>query len=197
MSDLNNNSIQSLRAEFDKFVADSCVSGQCDTDLENPEEEQENPEDFPYFVEELAKKLLNPEISGVNLSRIDLKRISDTLDEGVAIQSRLRMLKALTRHKKDKNELRPLFDEIKLHLNGRVLIYKEIKESYNSSAFVFNSYISKVERTSNMLDRILENYSEIDSTASPLNLDAIMEEQKAEGEEMAKNRKNRKSEKEF
>jgi hypothetical protein len=183
--------INSLKEEFDKFVAEKCITGECDTDLENPEEEPDNPEDYPYFVEELATKLLNPEISGINLSRIDLKRISDTLDEGIAIQSRKRMLKALTRHKRNSDEIKPLFDEIKLHLNSRILIYKEISDAFKSSSYVFENYTQKVEKSTKMLDNILENYSDIDSTAQPINLDSVMEEQKAEGEKMALKKQNK------
>ncbi len=164
-----NNNLDSLRNEFEQFVAEKCSTsedGSCETGEEEiPEEE------LPYFTEELSKKLLAPEYSGVNLSRIDLKRISDELDDSVAIQDRKRMLKAILRHKQTKEELKSIFDMVELHMNGRVLIYREIAEAYPSSADVMNSYIEKVDRMRRTFKRIIDDFEDMNPEAEPIHFD--------------------------
>jgi hypothetical protein len=161
------NNINALRQEFENFVAEKCTTADCST-----EGNEEIPEDeLPYFTDELSKKLLAPAIAGVNLSRVDLKRVSDILEDSIAIQERKRMLKALLRHKQTKAELKKLFDNIEPHLNGRLLIYKEIAENYPASAHIFNDYISKVENMKLTFKRIVEDFEEMNPDADPIHFD--------------------------
>ncbi len=165
-----NNRLKDLKSEFEQFVVEKCSTEECNT----TDETEEIPDDeLPYFTEELSKKLLAPAIAGVNLSRIDLKRISDELGDSIAIQDRKRMFKALLRHKQTKQELETLFHQIELHLNGRVLIYQEIAEVYPSSAKVFNEYISKIEKMKLTFKRIVDDFEEINPDANPINFDDI------------------------
>jgi len=165
-----NNDLASLRKEFEEFVVEKCSSEEgCST-----EGEEEIPkEELPYFTEELSKKLLAPAISGVNLSRIDLKRISDDLGDSIAINDRKKMLKALLRHKQTKEELERLFNNIELHLNGRTLIYEEIAEAYPSSAHIFKEYIKKIEDMKLTFKRIVDDFEEINPDADPIHFDDI------------------------
>lgn len=165
-----NSRLDSLRNEFEQFVVEKCSTEEgCSTEGEEeiPEEE------LPYFTEELSKKLLAPEVSGVNLSRIDLKRVSDTLGDSIAIQDRKRMLKALLRHKQTKDELEKLFSNIELHLNGRILIYEEIAEAYPSSADIFKGYIEKVEKMKLTFKRVVDDFEEINPEADPIHFDDV------------------------
>jgi len=173
-----NNDIESLRNEFEKFVAESCIAddGSCNTD--NPQEESD--EDLPFFVDELLTKLLSPEHCGVNLSRIDLKRISDESEDSVAIQNRDRMLKAILRHRATKVEIKEIFDIIEKYLNGRVLIYQEIIENYPSSKAVFENYLSKIEKTKVMFKRIVRDFEDIDPDSQPIDFDEVLEGAKNE-----------------
>jgi hypothetical protein len=167
-----NNDIESLRNEFDKFVAESCIAddGSCNTD--NPEEESDD--ELPFFVDELLKKLLSPEHCGVNLSRIDLKRISDESGDSVAIQNRDRMLKAILRHRATKVEVQEIFDIIERYLNGRVLIYNEIIEAYPSSKATFESYLAKIETTKVMFKRIVRDFEDINPDSQPIDFDEAL-----------------------
>jgi len=161
-----NNDINSLRNEFENFVAEKCSTEDCSVDGEEiPSDE------LPYFTDELSQKLLAPAISGVNLSKIDLKRISDILEDSIAIQERKRMLKALLRHKQRKSELKLLFDNMVPHLNGRILIYREIAKSYPSSASIFNGYILKAENMKRTFIRIVEDFEDMNPEADPIYFD--------------------------
>jgi hypothetical protein len=157
-----------LRAEFDKFVREKCT-----TDLENQEKNPDmgdavDEEPVPAFVDELADKLLAPVHSGVYLSRIDIKRVAEGIDESLPIKERSKMIKALFRHTTKREYLRKAFDEFNKHLNGRVLIYNELSEAFPASKPVFDGYIKKIEKTKKMFDQIVEDFEEIDPTAEPM-----------------------------
>jgi hypothetical protein len=161
--------LQDLKSEFEQFVVEKCSTqdGSCDTD-----ENEEIPEDeLPPFWEEITQKLLSPEICGANISRIDLKRISDTLGDSVAISDRKKMIKAILRHKQRKSEIRAIFDEVEKHLNGRVLIYNEISTNYPNSKVVFDSYVAKIERMKRVFARIVEDFEDISPEADPIHFD--------------------------
>lgn len=163
------NNINSLRSEFESFVAEKCSTEDCSVDgnEEIPDEE------LPYFTEELSKKLLAPSHCGVNLSKIDLKRVSDVLEDSIAIQERQRMLKALFRHKQTKAEMKMLFDNIELHINGRILIYKEIGENYPSSNQIFENYIMKAQNMKKTFARIINDFEDVNPDANPIHFDDI------------------------
>jgi hypothetical protein len=162
-----NNDIQSLKNEFEQFVVEKCSTedGSCETEEEIPSEE------LPPFWEEITQKLLSPEISGVNLSRIDLKRISDSLGDSVAISDRKKMVKAILRHKQTKAEIRNIFDEVEKHLNGRVLIYNEISKTYENSKPVFDNYIAKIDQMKKVFARIIDDFEDISPEADPIHFD--------------------------
>ncbi|MDX1295639.1 MAG: hypothetical protein R3302_05205, partial [Sulfurimonadaceae bacterium] len=91
-----NHEMNELRAEFDKFVRDKCSidpEGQPTQDVGDAEDE----EPVPAFVDELADKLLAPIHSGVYLSRLDIKRVAEGIDESLPIKERKKMIKALFR----------------------------------------------------------------------------------------------------
>ena len=165
---MNHNDMNDLRAEFDKFVREKCTT--------DPETQEQNPdmgdavdeEPVPAFVDELADKLLAPVHSGVYLSRIDIKRVAEGIDESLPIKERAKMIKALFRHTTKREYLRKAFDEFNKHLNGRVLIYNELSEAFPASKPVFDGYIKKIEKTKKMFDQIVEDFEEIDPTAEPM-----------------------------
>jgi len=158
--------IEELKNEFDQFVMDRCATnerGEDELDAENAEDE-----DIPNFVEELLKKLLAPAISGVSLTRIDIKRIGTEMDYSLPIKERNKMFKAMMRHMVSKAELQQLFDVINKHIDGRLLIYKEFAETFPASKYIFDSYEVKIENTKKMLDRIVRDFEEFDPSAEPV-----------------------------
>jgi hypothetical protein len=162
-----NHDMNELRAEFDKFVRDKCSidpEGQPTQDVGDAEDE----EPVPAFVDELADKLLAPIHSGVYLSRLDIKRVAEGIDESLPIKERKKMIKALFRHTVKRDYLRKAFDEFNKHLNGRILIYKELGEAFPASKPVFDGYTKKIEKTMKMFDQMVEDFEEIDPTVEPM-----------------------------
>ncbi len=154
MKDFNN--IDDLRAEFDKFVQERCI-----TEEEKREKlEEEEEEDNPAFVDELADKLLGPAHSGVYLSRLDIKRVAEAIGESLPIKERKRMIKALMRHTMTKDYLRSAFGEFNKHINGRLAIYQELGGAFPSSKYIFDDLEARAEKTKRMFERMIEDFEE-------------------------------------
>lgn len=164
---MNKNGLDELKAEFDKFVHDSCATDDCNKDDRDIGDKADE-EPVPAFVEQIAQVLLAPSRSGVYLSRLDIKRVAEAIDESLAIKERNKMVKALFRHTTTKKYLEDAFAEINLHINGRILIYEELAESFPASKEIFESHINKCKKTSKMFTQIAEDFEEIDPTIEPL-----------------------------
>lgn len=166
---MNANDLSDLRAEFDKFVKDSCAM-----DPNAPQEDnrdigdKEDEEPVPQFVDALCSKLLAPQQSGVYLSRIDIKRVAEAIDESIPIKERVKMVKALFRHTTKQQYLRDAFAEIDKHINGRILIYTELSEAFPASKSIFDGHIAKANKTMNMFNQIIEDFEEIEPTDDPM-----------------------------
>jgi hypothetical protein len=78
------------------------------------------------------------------------------------------MVKALFRHTTKKDYLRDAFAEIDKHIHGRILIYKELGETFPASKSVFDDYTSKAEKTMKIFSTIVEDFEEIEPTSDPL-----------------------------
>lgn len=153
MKDFNN--LDDLKAEFDKFVRESCISEE-----QKQIDAEEDNEEAPAFVDELSEKLLGPAHSGVYLSRLDIKRVAEAIDESLPIKERKRMIKSLMRHTTTKEFLRNAFGEFNKHINGRLAIYQELAEAFPSSKYVFDDFTAKAEKTKKMFERIIDDFEE-------------------------------------
>lgn len=153
MKDFNN--LDDLKAEFDKFVRESCISEE-----QKQVDAEEDNEEAPAFVDELSEKLLGPAHSGVYLSRLDIKRVAEAIDESLPIKERKRMIKSLMRHTTTKEFLRNAFGEFNKHINGRLAIYQELAEAFPSSKYVFDDFTAKAEKTKKMFERIIDDFEE-------------------------------------
>ncbi|MDD5119674.1 MAG: hypothetical protein PHP90_13910, partial [Sulfuricurvum sp.] len=160
---MKENDYSDLRAEFDEFVRGKCDTGSCETSSENDPEE----EPVPGFVDELSDKLLSPYHCGAYLSRLDIKRVAEAIDESIPIKERKKMIKALFRHTTKKAYLRSAFDEFNRHFGGRVLIYQELSEAFPASKAIFDENITKIKMTQKILDQIIEDFEEIEPTDDP------------------------------
>ena len=77
---MNEHDLSDLRAEFDKFVDEKCsLDPEQNPDIGDKVDE----EPVPQFVDALTSKLLAPAHSGVYLSRLDIKRIAEAIDESI------------------------------------------------------------------------------------------------------------------
>ncbi len=154
MQDFNN--LDDLKAEFDKFVSERCIT----EEQKQIDAEEDDNEETPAFVDELTDKLLGPAHSGVYLSRLDIKRVAEAIDESLPIKERKRMIKALMRHTTTKDFLRKAFGEFNKHINGRLAIYEELGEAFPSSKYIFEEFTAKAEKTKKMFDRMIEDFEE-------------------------------------
>lgn len=161
---MNTHNLSDLRAEFDQFIRGKCDSGSCETTSGAEEVE----EAVPAFVDELADKLLAPYHCGAYFSRLDIKRVAEAIDESIPIKERKRMIKALFRHTTSKEYLRRAFNEFNRHFGGRILIYRELAEAFPASKAIFDENIAKMKKTQKMLDRIVEDFEEIEPTDEPM-----------------------------
>jgi hypothetical protein len=161
--------IEDLKLEFDKFVREKCILGEDDSSTKNQNAgDTQDEEAVPAFVDDIADKLMSPEYSGVYLSRIDIKRVAEAIDESIPVKERKKMIKALFRHTTTKEYLRVAFDEFNRHINGRVLIYQELSEAFPSSKYIFDGYIEKTDKVKRFCDSVVENFEEIDPTFEPM-----------------------------
>lgn len=161
---MNKADFSDLKAEFDQFVREKCDTEACDpSDDNNPDNQP-----VPGFVDELTDKLLSPFHCGAYLSRLDIKRVAEAIDESIPIKERKRMLQALFRHTTRKAYLRGAFDEFNRHFGGRILIYTELAEAFPASKYIFDANIAKIKNTQKILDQIVEDYEEIEATDEPM-----------------------------
>jgi hypothetical protein len=167
---MNHEDLKDLRAEFDKFVTEKCsLSPEDEMNVQNPDGgDAVDEEPVPQFVDALTAKLLAPAISGVYLSRIDIKRVAEKIDESIPIKERIKMVRALFRHTTKKEFLQRAFDEIDKHINGRILIYTELGEAFPASKYVFDEQIAKAKKTMKMFDTIIADFEEIEPSSDPL-----------------------------
>jgi len=161
--------LSDLRVEFDKFVKDKCSINPEDNTNQNPDiGDKEDEEPVPQFVDALTNKLLAPAISGVYLSRLDIKRIAEAIDESLPIKERIKMVRALFRHTTKQQYLKDAFNEIDRHINGRILIYQDLSEAFPSSKPIFDEHIKKAKKTMKMFSQIIEDFEEIEPTDDPM-----------------------------
>lgn len=161
---MKENDFSDLRAEFDEFVRGKCDTDSCETSSEDGTDE----EPVPAFVDELSDKLLSPYHCGAYLSRLDIKRVAEAIDESIPIKERKKMIKALFRHTTKKAYLRSAFDEFNRHFGGRVLIYQELSTAFPASKMIFDENIAKIKKTQKMFDQIVEDFEEIEPTDDPM-----------------------------
>jgi hypothetical protein len=158
-----------LRAEFDKFVRESCSIDPESQQHTNPDQgDAADEEPVPSFVDELIEKLLAPSLCGAYISRFDIKRVAEGIDESLPIKERKKMVKALFRHTTTRQYLQDAFDELNRHLNGRILIYQELSEAFPASKYIFDGYSSKIKKIQKTFEQIVADYEEIDPTDEPM-----------------------------
>jgi len=161
--------IDDLRAEFDNFVKEECVIGEDGQPGQDPDAgDKVDDEPVPQFVDALTSKLLAPAVSGVYLSRLDIKRIAEAIDESIPIKERTKMVRALFRHTTKRQYLVDAFAEVNKHINGRILIYQELAEAFPASKPIFDGHIAKAKKNMKMFDQIINDYEEIEPTDDPL-----------------------------
>jgi len=147
--------LKELRAEFDAMTnnsAEYCADGSCPTD------EEVDLRDYPSYTEALYAKLVAPHVSGIYLSRWDIKEIADVAGDSMSIHPRKRMFELLMKFAVSQERMQLVLDSLENHMLEKVAIYKEISETFPHSAPIFQEKIEKAEKTMKLFPQIMKEY---------------------------------------
>jgi len=153
---LNRDDLAELRAEIDAFKDKTgfCTDGSC------PTEEEADLRDYPSYTEALYAKLVAPHVSGIYLSRWDIKDIADKAGDSMSIHPRKRMFELLMKYAVSQERMQLVLDGIAEHMQEKIEIYEELADSFPHSAKIFNDKVEKAEKTIRLFPQIMKEYFE-------------------------------------
>jgi len=154
MDKMNMNDIADLRAEFEamKSGEEFCADGSCST------EEEADLRDYPSYTEALYAKLVAPHVSGIYLSRWDIKEIAEVAGDSMSIHPRKRMFELLMKFAVSQERMQLVLDALENHMLEKMKIYEELAETFPHSAESFNEKIAKAEKTIKLFPQIMNEY---------------------------------------
>ncbi len=150
-----------LRKEFENVSAQNFngnpafgPDGQCDSD------EEVDLKDYPSYTEALYAKLIAPHVSGIYISRWDIKDIALAAGDSMAIHPRKRMFELLMKYATSKENMQAVLDALENHMEEKIAIYTELMTDFPASAEVFQPKIDKARKTMKLFPQIIEEYFE-------------------------------------
>ncbi|OYY31317.1 MAG: hypothetical protein B7Y52_06115 [Sulfurovum sp. 28-43-6] len=150
-----------FRKEFENmsaknFVAplENCMDGSCEAD------EAVDLKDYPSYTEALYAKLVAPYVSGIYISKWDIKNIALEAGDSMAIHPRKRMFELLMKFATTKENMQSVLDALEEHMEDKIDIYTECMTKFPSTAVVFEPKIAKARRTIKFFPQIVEEYFE-------------------------------------
>jgi hypothetical protein len=145
--------IDELRAEFEAMKESGafCSDGSCST-------EEVDLRDYPSYTEALYAKLVAPHVSGIYLSRWDIKNIADAAGDSMSIHPRKRMFELLMKFAVSQERMQLVLDALEEHMREKMEIYEELSESFPHSAEIFQAKIEKAEKTIKLFPQIMSEY---------------------------------------
>jgi hypothetical protein len=154
--------MKDLREDFDNFnkVAEQnfngnpafCPDGQCASD------EEVDLQDYPSYTDALYAKLIAPHVSGIYISRWDIKEIALAAGDSMAIHPRKRMFELLMKYTTSRENMQKVLDSIEAHMEDKIAIYTECMTKFPSSAEIFQPKIDKARKTMRLFPQIIEEY---------------------------------------
>jgi len=146
--------IEDLRAEFEAMKEDGtfCADGSCSTD------EEADLRDYPSYTEALYAKLIAPHVSGIYLSRWDIKDIADAAGDSMSIHPRKRMFELLMKFAVSQERMQLVLDALENHMLEKMKIYEELAETFPHAEDIFNVKIAKAEKTIKLFPQIMNEY---------------------------------------
>jgi len=132
------------------FCPDSGCASDEETDLK----------DYPSYTEALYAKLIAPHVSGIYISRWDIKNIALEAGDSMAIHPRKRMFELLMKFATNKENMQSVLDALELHMEDKIAIYEEFISKFPHSEEVFASKIEKAQKTMKLFPQIMEEYFE-------------------------------------
>jgi hypothetical protein len=151
---MNPGDIADLRKEFEQFTQPEGVDGACATD------EGVDLKDYPSYTEALYAKLIAPHVSGIYISRWDIKDIALEAGDSMAIHPRKRMFELLMKFATSKENMQLVLDALEKHMEDKISIYEEFITNYPNSVEVFQPKIDKARKTMKLFPQIIEEYFE-------------------------------------
>jgi len=148
--------IEQLRAEFEAMSNKSdeyCADGSCPTD-----EEGVDLRDYPSYTEALYAKIVAPSVSGIYLSRWDIKDIAGVAGDSMSIHPRKRMFELLMKFAVSQEHMQGVLDAMEEHMEDKIGIYRELAETFPHSAPIFQEKIDKAEHTIKLFPQIIKEY---------------------------------------
>ena len=148
--------MKDLRSEFESFNIneEACVDGACEND------EEADLKDYPSYTEVLYAKLISPYVSGIYISRWDIKDIALVAGDSMAIHPRKRMFELLMKYASNKENMEAVLDALKAHMEDKIAIYDELIQSFPASSDIFQAKIDKARKTMKLFPQIIEEYFE-------------------------------------
>ena len=150
-----------LRKEFENFNEKNfngnpafCPDGQCASD------EEADLKDYPSYTEALYAKLIAPHVSGIYISRWDIKDIALAAGDSMAIHPRKRMFELLMKYATSKENMQAVLDALAAHMEDKINIYTELMTHFPASQEVFEPKIDKARKTMKLFPQIIEEYFE-------------------------------------
>jgi hypothetical protein len=153
MDKMNMSDIEELKAEFEAMQdGEFCADGSCASD------EEADLRDYPSYTEALYAKLVAPHVSGIYLSRWDIKEIADLAGDSMSIHPRKRMFELLMKFAVSQERMQLVLDALENHMLEKMAIYEEMAETFPHSADIFNEKIAKGEQTIKLFPQIMKEY---------------------------------------
>jgi hypothetical protein len=158
---MNERDMDDLRKEFESFNEKNfngnpafCADGNCDSD------EEVDLKDYPSYTEVLYAKLIAPYVSGIYISRWDIKEIALAAGDSMAIHPRKRMFELLMKFATSKENMQAVLDALENHMEEKITIYQELITSFPASQEVFQPKIEKAQKTMKLFPQIIKEYFE-------------------------------------
>ncbi len=156
---MNENDINSLREEFANINEKNfngnpafCADGSCDS------EEETDLKDYPSYTEALYAKLIAPSVSGIYISRWDIKEIALAAGDSMAIHPRKRMFELLMKYATSRENMQAVLDALENHMEDKITIYSELMESFPSSTEIFQAKVDKANKVIKLFPHIMNEY---------------------------------------
>jgi len=146
--------IDELRAEFEAFKNSDefCNDGSCSSD------EEVDLKDYPSYTEALYAQIVAPSVSGIYISRWDIKEIADAAGDSMSIHPRKRMFELLMKYAVSQERMQAVLDALEENMREKIDIYRELAETFPSSKMSFDEKINKAEKTIRSFPQIMKEY---------------------------------------
>jgi len=153
---MNERNMEDLRKEFENFKIneEACVDGACASD------EETDLKDYPSYTEALYAKLVSPAVSGIYVSRWDIKDIALEAGDSMAIHPRKRMFELLMKYATSKENMQAVLDALGKHMEEKIVIYQELMQDFPASSEIFQPKIDKARKTMKLFPQIIKEYFE-------------------------------------